>query len=130
MAKLILKHDYEKRGEGYVLLKDKTYKTGVSLEYAVNHCYFTISKNGEMWIKKLYFWDGATGGIDTKDFMRGSLIHDVFCQAIKEGLLDIKYRKDADKVLKRIILEDGMSGIRAFWVYNFVRGYARMKYLF
>jgi hypothetical protein len=77
-------------------------------------------------IKARYAWDGASGpAIDTKNFMRGSLVHDVLYQLIREGHLDKGYRKLADQELRRICLEDGMSKIRAWWVYSAVRTFAK-----
>ncbi len=75
-----------------------------------------------------YAWDGPSGPtFDTKTFMRGSLFHDALCQLIREGLLDKKYRKYADQLLREICLEDGMSKFRAWYVYMAVRTYSRLK---
>ena len=75
-----------------------------------------------------YAWDGPSGPtIDTKTFMRGSLFHDALCQLIGEGLLDKKYRKYADQLLRQHCLEDGMSKFRAWYVYMCVRAYSRLK---
>ena len=66
-----------------------------------------------------YAWDGPSGPtIDTKTFMRGSLFHDALCQLIGEGLLDKKYRKYADQLLRKLCLEDGMSKFRVWYVYQ------------
>ena len=75
-----------------------------------------------------YAWDGPSGPtFDTKTFMRGSLFHDALCQLIGEGLLDKKYRKYADQLLRKICLEDGMSKFRAWYVYMAVRTYSKLK---
>lgn len=76
-------------------------------------------------IKKGYAWDGPSGpAIDTSNFMRGSLVHDALYQLIRQGHLPPHYRRVADKELKRLCLEDGMSRIRAWWVYETVRLFA------
>jgi len=49
------------------------------------------------------------------------LIHDCLYQLIRQGLVKDIWRKEADKELRRICLEDGMSKIRAWWVYHSVR---------
>jgi hypothetical protein len=89
--------------------------------------YFSLH-NGMMTIKSGYAWDGPSGPtIDTKTFMRGSLVHDVLYQAIREGHILESYRKDADEELRRICLDDGMSRLRAWYVFKSVRmfgGYA------
>lgn len=64
-------------------------------------------------IKKGYCWDGATGAVDTKAFMRGSLVHDALYQLIRLGLIDIIFRKLADEVLYDFNIEDGMFKIKA-----------------
>ncbi len=75
-----------------------------------------------------YAWDGPSGPtIDTKTFMRGSLFHDALCQLTGEGLLDKKYRKYADQLLRQHCLEDGMSKFRAWYVYMAVRAYSKLK---
>jgi len=69
-----------------------------------------------------YSWDGASGPtIDTASTMRGSLVHDCLYQMIREGLIDMKHRKYADKVMKRIMKEDGMPWWRASYFYWGVR---------
>lgn len=78
-----------------------------------------ITKGGCMLrVRAGYAWDGPSGPtIDTKTFMRGSLVHDALYQLIREGYLDPSYRKYADNLLKEICREDGMSWLRAQWVY-------------
>jgi hypothetical protein len=89
--------------------------------------YFTLS-NGVLFIYPRYAWDGPSGPtFDTDTFMRGSLVHDVICQMCEEGLIDKKYRKVGDELLKKICLEDGMSKFRAWYVYNAVRMYSKLK---
>jgi Protein of unknown function (DUF1353) len=86
------------------------------------HAYYRM----EVWIN--YHWDGPSGPtFDTKTFMRASLFHDALCQLIGEGLLDKKYRKYADQLLRQIALEDGMSKFRAWYVYMAVRAYSKLK---
>ena len=64
-----------------------------------------------------YQWDGPSGPtIDTKSFMRGSLVHDVLYQLIYNELLDYKDKKYADKILVDICKQDGMNKLRRWWV--------------
>lgn len=73
-------------------------------------------------IKAGYAWDGPSGPtIDTHNFMRGSLVHDALYQLMRWELLDKIYRKLADQLLYSICLEDGMSKLRAWWIYKAVR---------
>ena len=89
----------------------------------------TLTPNGcKLTVNARYAWDGPSGPtFDTKTFMRGSLFHDALCQLIGEGLLDKKYRKYADQLLRQICLEDGMSKFRAWYVYMAVRAYSKLK---
>ena len=82
-----------------------------------------LNRDGMLAIMAGYAWDGPSGpAIDTKNFMRGSLVHDALYQLMREGHLDPdQWRLKADKELARICKEDGMSSIRAAWVYAGVR---------
>jgi hypothetical protein len=53
--------------------------------------------------------------------MRGSLVHDALYQLLRNELLEPKWREETDRELVRICREDGMSRIRAWWVYRSVR---------
>lgn len=80
---------------------------------------------GRLVIRAGYAWDGPSGpAIDTKNFMRGSLVHDALYQMLREGLLPESARAQADAELRRICLEDGMSRLRAWWVFRAVRDFA------
>jgi len=91
---------------------------------AHNH-YSFLNRGGVLTVNRGYAWDGPSGPtFDTKNFMRGSLFHDVLYQLIREGRLSEGVRKEADQLLWRICLEDGMSRMRAAWVYYSVRWFA------
>jgi hypothetical protein len=75
-------------------------------------------------IKQGYCWDGPSGPtIDTKNFMRGSLVHDALYQLMREEKLARSYQKGADDALRRMCIEDGMWRIRAWWVWKGVRDF-------
>lgn len=130
MTKLVRDKDYSHHINGwdYVLIRPQSYASGIQFPKEVKHEFFTISKKGLISVNKGYAWDGATGGLDTVCFMRGSLYHDILCQSIEEGLIDKSYRRAADKLLYRILGEDGMLGIRRLWVYSAIRLYVKCKY--
>lgn len=98
------------------------YSTGI-VGYRNDHtkkC--SISEDGVVTLRRGYAWDGPSGPtIDTYTFMRGSLFHDALYQLMREGVLPLSTRKHADEILRDICLEDGMSKIRAAWVYRGVR---------
>ena len=79
-----------------------------------------------MQIRKGYSWDGPSGPtIDTDNFMRGSLFHDSWYQIMREYPYFRKYRNDADRLLTLHCVEDGMSSLRATWVYWGVKTFGR-----
>ncbi|EMJ66210.1 hypothetical protein LEP1GSC051_1244 [Leptospira sp. P2653] len=82
-----------------------------------------MTPDGLLSIDAGYAWDGPSGPtIDTRTFLRGSLVHDALYQLMREKKLDWKlYRDPADQLLKQICLEDGMNAFRAAYVYRFVR---------
>ena len=88
--------------------------------------FVTLSSNGALTIREYYAWDGPSGPtIDTKNFMRGSLVHDALYQLMRLSALDHKvHRKRADEIMKEICLEDGMSSFRAWYVYQILRFFA------
>ena len=91
-----------------------------------------LSKDGMVVVKgthyKGYAWDGPSGPtIDTRTFMRGSLVHDALYQLMRDGYLDKEFREPADRLLKSMCKKDGMYWIRAWWVHlgvHFGAGFA------
>ena len=110
--------------DGYKYQLVETYRVGITIKppQTVVHDYITLDTDGTLSIASGYAWDGPSGPtFDTKDFMRGSLVHDALYQLMGDGLLPLSEREAADATLRRICLEDGMSSIRAWWVYWGVR---------
>ena len=86
---------------------------------------YIILVNNRLMVKEGYAWDGPSGPtFDTKTFMRASLVHDALYQLMREGWLSRSYRGHADRLLRDICLEDGMSRVRAGYVYRAVRWFA------
>lgn len=84
--------------------------------------YIMLTNEGVLTVEAGYCWDGPSGpAIDTANFMRGSLIHDALYQLIRERHLPADDRISADRALREACIEDGMSSIRAWWVYHGVR---------
>lgn len=111
-----------KQGYKYKLVDDYTIQTSIVPGVYTGNEWVKLLPNGKLTIKDGYAWDGASGpAIDTNTFMRSSLVHDALYQLMSENLLDIQYKDAADLELKRISLEDGMSSIRAWYVYAAVR---------
>lgn len=110
-------------GYKYQLKKSYTVTIDIKPIESIYTEYIQLDTDGALTIREGYAWDGPSGPtIDTKNFMRGSLVHDALYQLMREKHLDNgAYRDDADRQLQKICLEDGMSTLRAWWVYQGVR---------
>jgi len=88
--------------------------------------FLSLSPHGVLTIRKYYAWDGPSGPtIDTRDFMRGSLVHDALYQLMRESVLDYKvHRQRADEIFRQLLLDDGMCRFRAWYVYQAVHLFA------
>ena len=86
-----------------------------------NDGYVNLSSGGYLYIAKGYAWDGPSGAMDTKNFMRASLVHDSLYQLFRQGKLPRSHRNEADILLREMCKADGMSSLRAWWVYKAVR---------
>jgi len=109
-------------GYRYQLAESYEVHVGIAPSATIEHPFFRLTVVGWLTIQAGYAWDGASGpAIDTPSFMRGSLVHDVCYQAMSLGLLAVEWREAADQLLRRLCREDGMSRLRAWWVYRAVR---------
>jgi hypothetical protein len=59
--------------------------------------------------------------------MRGSLVHDALYQLIRQRCISEDYRLHADKLLKKMCREDGMSAFRAAMVYKAARWFGEQS---
>jgi hypothetical protein len=111
-----------KSGYKYQLVDEYAVKVSIFPDTDIKTEYIDLSAQGLLVIKKGYAWDGPSGPtIDTPNFMRGSLVHDALYQLLREKFIPQKWRIEADKELRRICREDGMSAVRARLVYLGVR---------
>ena len=120
-----MKFDYV-AGYKYQLKTNCVFHTHIKPKNTVRNQFIQLFSNGLLFITKGYAWDGPSGpAIDTPSFMQASLVHDALYQLMREGLVDINYRKDADLLLYKIAREDGMWKLRALWTYWAVRRFAK-----
>lgn len=113
-----------RKGFKYQLAEDEFYDTGMTGQSGQNR-FCKLSDNGFLFVYAGYAWDGPSGPtFDTDNFMRASLIHDTLYQMMREGLLPQEYRDEADEIMRKICLEDGMSELRAGYVFAAVRMFA------
>ena len=109
-------------GYKYQLVRDYSVVVNIANE-TVNSEYIKLYPDGQLVIKKGYAWDGPSGPtVDTKDSMRGALIHDALYQCMRDyGLDRDKYKDVADTEFRKACQEDGMSWIRAGYMYYGVK---------
>lgn len=85
-----------------------------------------LSMDGTLTIFAGYCWDGPSGPtVDSKNFMRGSLVHDALYQLIRQNKLNPVHRDYADELLYQICIEDGMSKFRAKYVFQSVQWFGK-----
>lgn len=115
-----------KKGYKYKLAEDLRIKITHNPNVDVNTLLITLDVEGNLLIRKGYAWDGPSGPtIDTKSFMRGSLVHDALYQLMRMQSIPLKDRILADKELKEICEKDGMSSFRAWYIFKGVRAFGR-----
>ena len=104
---------YYRAGYKYQTTRDFSHQTEIHGFEGGNH-FLSIQKDGIILIKEGYAWDGPSGPtFDTTDAMRGSLVHDALYQMMREKILPLSMRDQADALLKSICEEDGMGKIRS-----------------
>lgn len=111
-------------GSGYKYQLQRAYviETDVYPAHDIATTYLYLDIDGTLEIRDGYAWDGPSGPtLDTRDFMRGSLVHDALYQLLREGHLPAWQRARADHLLRVICREDGMPVIRAWLVWLAVR---------
>ena len=114
------------KGYKYQLKSNYALVTHIMPRQFIGNQFITLYRSGLLFISRGYAWDGPSGpAIDTPSFMQASLVHDALYQLMREGLIDINYRKDADLMLYKIARQDGMWYIRALWTYYAVRRFAK-----
>lgn len=112
-------------GWKYLLREDYSCETGITSAGAFTP-YIILETDGRLTIKEGYAWDGPSGpAIDSADFMRGSLVHDALYQLIREKHLPMQARDEADRLLQKMCVEDGMWKVRAWWVYQAVSAFGK-----
>lgn len=128
MSKIIAHEDYRPLHKWkYELLKSQSIDVDIPSSVVFSSPYITL-ENSVLTVHRRYHWDGASFiARDTPNIMRASLFHDALCELTNKGHIDKKYRKYADQLLRKIALEDGMSKFRAWYVYQAVRAYSRLK---
>ncbi len=106
------------KGFKYQLTENFQMSTNIT-GFNVETDFITLDKDGGLFIKKGYAWDGASGPTwDTKSSMEASLVHDAFYQLMRLGLLPRGFRSKVDNLFKGICIDKKMWELRAgAWCY-------------
>lgn len=112
--------------EGYLYQTEENFEwsTGIKPIAPGGNRFVTMGHDGVLFVKAGYAWDGASGpAINTKSFVRASLVHDALYQLIRLGVVATDDRVTADRLLRDILIKDGArwEAVRAQWVYAAVR---------
>lgn len=112
---------------GYKYQLEKDFITEVEIfGESLTSSFIELRPDGYLLIRKGYAWDGPSGpAIDTKDFMRGALIHDALYQLMREYGLNRDYRPVADTIMRKFCRKDGMGIVRAYIMWFGVRLFGR-----
>jgi len=107
----------------YQLMEEYQQKIDIKPANDILLRFLELHRDGLLIVRKAYAWDGPSGPtFDSKNFMRGSLVHDALYQLMRLRALDYKvYRKRVDEILRECCREDGMSAFRAWYVFLGVR---------
>ena len=112
-------------GYRYQLIEDYSVQTKI-FGQLIDNKYIRLQTDGVLTISSGYCWDGASGpAVDSKTIMRGSLIHDALYQLLRLEVLAEKFRQACDRELYTACRDDGMSWIRANYIYRAVRWFGR-----
>lgn len=114
-------------GYKYQLKETYTVEIEIKPRTSIDTEYTGLTSEGLLSISKGYAWDGPSGPtIDIPSFMRGALVHDALYQLMREGHLDHDvYRPMADRILRKLCVEDGMWRLYAWFVYVMVRRFGK-----
>lgn len=112
-------HIYYARGYRYQLRETAYFKTRIYPTQKIVMPLVELWEDGTLIVRKYFSWDGASGPTINDDTnRRASLAHDALYYLMRQGLLPLSWRKEADRTLKRLMLEDGSWAFRAkyyFW---------------
>ena len=112
---------YVKYRKGYKYQLAENYRVQTTITPAVNidTRFISLTTDGVLTVLTGYAWDGASGPTwDDETNMRGSLGHDALYQLIRRGYLPTECKAEADELLRKWCIEDGMWSLRAdgwFW---------------
>ena len=118
---------YRKVKKGYISYETVTYKTKIIPKKEIKQLFCSLDSGGVVTILPGFWWDGATGAVDTDSIRESSLVHDSFCNWHDEGLITDDQIKQANRLFKEMNKASGMSKTRVKWTYQAVRKWREAK---
>ncbi len=111
-------------GWKYQLSETEVFDTGIKIPAEIQTQYIRMYEDGRLAMKVGYAWDGMSGPAwDTKNTMRAGLAHDGLYQLTRMGLFPLARREEADAYLRLLCRQDGVSAVRAQYIYLAVRSF-------
>ncbi len=112
-------HILYRSGYKYQLASNYSISSGIRPKKNVDMKFIKLDTQGNLRILEGYAWDGPSGPVaDTKENMRASLVHDALYQLMRKRKLTAKAHKDkADRLFKKLCIQDGLSRSRALGYY-------------
>ena len=103
-----------RKGYKYQISGDVSGQTPIKPEKEVDTEFIKLSLDGFLFIRSGYAYDGASGPtIDSRKTFTPALVHDAFCQLIRQGYLPDTARKEADHFFYDMLRKRGMWKLRA-----------------
>ena len=101
------------QGMKFVLADDYLLQTPITGADIIDP-WFRLFPDGRLHILAGFAWDGPSGPtVDTKDSLRASLVHDVFCILMRDRRLAFDWQDTVNEHFRQLCIEDGMPGWRA-----------------
>ena len=98
-----------RKGYKYQLAASTSGQTPIKPDKEIDTEFIKLSADGFLWIKSGYAWDGSSGPtFDTNNQFTASLVHDAFCQLIRNGYLPDEARHEADHLFYEMLRERKM----------------------
>jgi len=115
-------------GMKYRMIKTTSLMTPMRPLETITGSFATLTTKGRLYLKKGMLWDGASGAIDTDNVILPSAAHDIGCSWYLKGLIDDAMRKQFDDLFYKLLKDEGVSGLRAWYMYKAVRANTKIRY--
>jgi len=112
----------------YRVLKRFTYQTDIKPVEKIQSSFSSLDTDGVITVEKGFCWDGPSGGVDTKNSMLASLLHDIGCNYRAEGFLEDDEIEQFDDLFYKVCIECGMSEFRAGYMYKAISINTKLRY--